>query len=92
MGWTWNVSSPKPFQDKPYLLHLGLQCYDVDFLKVYATLPATPLMLMEDLEQLKVIEHGYKIKVIMVDHAAFGVDMPEDVAKIEELIKKLGMA
>ena len=47
--------------------------------------------LMEDLEQLKVIEHGYKIKVIMVDHCAHGVDEPEDVPLIEAKIKELGL-
>jgi 3-deoxy-manno-octulosonate cytidylyltransferase (CMP-KDO synthetase) len=46
---------------------------------------------MEDLEQLKVIEHGYKIKVIMVDHCAHGVDEPEDVPLIEAKIKELGL-
>ena len=38
----------------PYFLHLGLQCYDRDFLTKYAKMPATPLQLQEDLEQLKV--------------------------------------
>ncbi|QDZ19503.1 3-deoxy-manno-octulosonate cytidylyltransferase [Chloropicon primus] len=82
---------PEPFQDKPYLLHLGLQCYDRNFLRIYNSLPATPLMLTEDLEQLKVIEHGYKIKVIMVNHCAHGVDEPEDVPLIEAKIKELGL-
>jgi len=40
------------------------------------------------LEQLKCIEHGYKIKVIMVDHCAHGVDEPEDIASIEAIIAK----
>ena len=35
---------PAPFKGKPYMLHLGLQCYDRDFLKIYGKLPATPLM------------------------------------------------
>ena len=47
--------------------------------------------LTEDLEQLKVIEHGYKIKVIMVNHCAHGVDEPEDVPLIEAKIKELGL-
>eukprot|EP00217_Crustomastix_stigmatica_P010960 CAMPEP_0183797136 /NCGR_PEP_ID=MMETSP0803_2-20130417/14680_1 /TAXON_ID=195967 /ORGANISM="Crustomastix stigmata, Strain CCMP3273" /LENGTH=313 /DNA_ID=CAMNT_0026041795 /DNA_START=38 /DNA_END=976 /DNA_ORIENTATION=+ len=68
----------------PYLLHLGLQCYDRGFLKKYGSMPATPLQLQEDLEQLKVIENGYKIKVITVDHKAHGVDEPEDVQSVEE--------
>lgn len=46
---------------------------------------------MEDLEQLKVLENGYKIKVIVVEHEAHGVDEPEDVLKIEEKMRKLGL-
>ena len=34
---------PLPWHDKPYLLHLGLQCYDRHFLKEYCRLPPTPL-------------------------------------------------
>ena len=49
-------------------------------------MPATPMQTQEDLEQLKVIENGYKIKVIRVNHCAHGVDEPEDVASIEKII------
>lgn len=83
---------PPPFQRVPYLLHLGLQCFDAAFLDVYAALPSTPLMLMEDLEQLKVLEHGYRIKVVTVDHCAFGVDVPDDVPAIEQRMRELGIA
>ena len=38
---------PAPFQDKPYNLHLGLQCYTRYFLKIYGGLPATPLMVSQ---------------------------------------------
>lgn len=82
---------PAPYEDTPYLLHLGLQCYDTGFLKEYATMEHTPLQLMEDLEQLKVIENGYKIKVVTVHHSAHGVDEPEDVASIEAIIKREGL-
>lgn len=74
-----------------YLLHLGLQCYDRDFLRLYGSLPATPLQLQEDLEQLKVLEHGYKIRVVEVEHSAHGVDEPEDVASIEKIMKTMGL-
>lgn len=37
-------SYPPPWTDKPYLLHLGLQCYDRAFLSKYCKMPATPLM------------------------------------------------
>lgn len=71
----------------PYLLHLGIQCYDAKFLEVYANMKPTPLQLQEDLEQLKVLENGYKMKVIKVDHDAHGVDTPEDLAKVEALMQ-----
>lgn len=82
---------PAPYEDKPYLLHLGLQCYDTSFLKAYAKMESTPLQLMEDLEQLKVLENGYKIKTIIVDHCAHGVYEPSDVASIEAIIKRDGL-
>ena len=83
---------PPPFSDRPYLLHLGITCLTAAFLQQYAAMPATPLMAMEDLEQLKVLENGYKIKVVTVAHAAFGVDTPEDVPLIEARIKARGLA
>ncbi|KAL6610786.1 hypothetical protein ACP70R_040755 [Stipagrostis hirtigluma subsp. patula] len=71
----------------PYLLHLGIAGFDSKFLKIYPELPPTPLQLEEDLEQLKVLENGYRMKVIKVDHDAHGVDAPEDVEKIEALMR-----
>ncbi|KAL6554249.1 hypothetical protein OROMI_019922 [Orobanche minor] len=93
----------------PYLLHLGIQSFDSKFLKIYPELPSTPLQLEEDLEQLKVLENGYKMKVylqkgrcylatvwpatrwqfcvIKVDHEAHGVDVPEDIDKIEQYMR-----
>ena len=47
---------------------------------------------MEDLEQLKVLENGYKIKAIVVDHKAHGVDEPQDVAVIEAKMRALGLS
>ncbi|CAA7408630.1 unnamed protein product [Spirodela intermedia] len=76
----------------PYLLHLGIQSYDSKFLRIYPDLPPTPLQLEEDLEQLKVLENGYKMKVIKVDHDAHGVDTPEDVEKIEALMRERNLA
>ncbi|KAK8643820.1 hypothetical protein V6N13_013097 [Hibiscus sabdariffa] len=76
----------------PYLLHLGIQSYDSKFLKIYPKLQPTPLQLEEDLEQLKVLENGYKMKVIKVEHEAHGVDTPEDVEKIESLMRERNMS
>ncbi|GFP78606.1 3-deoxy-manno-octulosonate cytidylyltransferase mitochondrial [Phtheirospermum japonicum] len=76
----------------PYLLHLGIQSYDSKFLEVYPKLPPTPLQLEEDLEQLKVLENGYKMKVIKVDHECHGVDVPEDVEKIEHYMRERNLS
>lgn len=84
-------SYPVPFEQLPYLLHMGLQCYDRHFLSVYCSLPATPLMAMEDLEQLKVLEHGYKMRVVVMDAVAHGVDVPQDVEAIEAIMRERGI-
>nr|GEV08924.1 3-deoxy-manno-octulosonate cytidylyltransferase, mitochondrial [Tanacetum cinerariifolium] len=72
--------------------HLTSQSYDAKFLNLYPELSPTPLQLEEDLEQLKVLENGYKMKVIKVDHDAHGVDTPEDVEKIESLMRERNLS
>ncbi|XP_050882650.1 3-deoxy-manno-octulosonate cytidylyltransferase, mitochondrial isoform X2 [Lathyrus oleraceus] len=84
--------SGKVNQEFPYLLHLGIQSYDTKFLKIYPDLQPTPYQLEEDLEQLKVLENGYKMKVIKVNHEAHGVDTPEDVGKIEALMHERNLS
>ncbi len=72
----------------PYYRHIGLYVYRPTFLLRYQSLSPTPLQLEEDLEQLKVLEHGYRIKVAITDQASIGVDTPEDLNKIEQWICK----
>lgn len=71
-----------------YYKHLGIYCYRPEFLLKYATLKATSLQLTEDLEQLKVLEHGYRIKAAIVESCSVGVDIPEDIYKIEKILCK----
>ncbi|XP_010231033.1 3-deoxy-manno-octulosonate cytidylyltransferase isoform X2 [Brachypodium distachyon] len=56
----------------PYHLHLGISCFDSKFLKIYPQLAPTPLQLEEDLEQLKVLENGYRMKGLGCKHACVG--------------------
>lgn len=72
----------------PYYRHMGIYCYRREFLLHYAELPATPLQLAEDLEQLKVLEHGFRIKTALVDSFSIGVDRPEDIKKVEQWLCK----
>lgn len=62
----------------PYHKHIGLYAYRKDFLHIYPYLTSTPLQISEDLEQLKALEHGYKIHITLVDHDTKGIDTPED--------------
>ncbi len=73
----------KPGQ-RPYLRHLGLYAYTVDFLQRFVELTPTRLELIEKLEQLRVLENGYKITVSMVDEAPMDVDTPEDLERIRQ--------
>lgn len=70
--------------EKTYYQHIGIYCFRPDFLLHYTSLTPTPLQLAEDLEQLKVLEHGYHIHVAIVDSHTIGVDTPEDLKKVEK--------
>jgi 3-deoxy-manno-octulosonate cytidylyltransferase (CMP-KDO synthetase) len=60
-----------------YYLHLGIYAYRRDFLLKLATLPPTALEQSEKLEQLRVLEHGYRIGTVTVERAVHGIDTPE---------------
>jgi 3-deoxy-manno-octulosonate cytidylyltransferase (CMP-KDO synthetase) len=80
---------PIPFYrsgaDGLHLKHLGLYAYRKEFLLRYASLSPTPLERAEQLEQLRVLEHGYRIHVSVTDHDAIGVDTPEDLERVRAL-------
>jgi 3-deoxy-manno-octulosonate cytidylyltransferase (CMP-KDO synthetase) len=63
--------------------HLGLYVYRREFLLGLAKLAPTPLEQAEKLEQLRVLEHGHRIKVVIVPSASPGIDTPEDLARLE---------
>lgn len=75
-------------ESTPYYSHIGLYAYRKEFLFQYLKLSPTPLQLAEDLEQLKVLEHGYLIQTATVDHVNLGVDTPEDIHKVESYLCK----
>lgn len=69
------------------LKHVGLYVYRVGFLRKYAALPSTPLERTEVLEQLRVLEHGYRIAVAICDVSSTGIDTPE---QYDAFVKRLG--
>jgi len=71
-----------------YYKHIGLYAYTKDFLFTYKNLPTGNLEKAESLEQLRVLEEGFRIKVIETDYDTFGVDTPEDLEKVKEYLNK----
>lgn len=71
-----------------YYRHIGIYAYRKEFLLHYASLKETPLQLAEDLEQLKILEHGYKIRTFLVDEPPLDVNRPEDIQKVESYLCK----
>lgn len=79
-----------PFSKTPkdisYYYHIGLYAYKTSFLYELDKLIDTPLQRSEDLEQLKILENGYKMKVAIVDDMPLGIDVFDDVKKVESLL------
>ena len=71
-----------------FLKHLGLYVFQRDALLEYPTLPQGELERIEQLEQLRWLENGWRIRVAEVAHDAVSVDVPEDVARVEKLLEK----
>jgi len=69
-----------------YWKHLGLYAFRREALLEYATLPQGELERIEQLEQLRWLENGWKMRVAEVAHDAVSVDVPEDVARVEKLL------
>jgi len=82
--------SPIPYRrgtDAAYapLQHVGLYGYRRDFLESFPGLERTPLERIESLEQLRVLEHGRRIRMVHVAHAPESVDTPEDLERVRAL-------
>jgi len=72
---------------KGYWQHIGLYAYRRDFLLKITTLPPSPLEDQENLEQLRVLENGYKIKTVIASAHSVGIDTPEDLMRVKSLIQ-----
>ncbi len=71
----------------PFLKHLGIYGYRRETLLRLVKFPVSPLENAEKLEQLRALENGIQIAVVKVDYDSIGVDMPEDVARVEQLLR-----
>ena len=70
-----------------YLKHVGLYAYRADILPQIVKLPAGTLEVKESLEQLRWLEHGFKIKLAETETESIGIDTPEDVERALAFLK-----
>ncbi len=68
-------------QQHTYYKHIGIYGYRADILEQITQLPPSPLEKAESLEQLRWLEHGFKIAVAVTHLETFGIDTPEDLEK-----------
>lgn len=73
--------------DHAWYKHLGIYAYRRDLLARFVQWPPSPLERAEELEQLRALEHGVRIRVLDSPHDTVGVDTPEDVKRVEEILK-----
>lgn len=76
---------PRHGEELKVYKHVGVYAYRRDFLLKFAAWDQTPLEKTESLEQLRVLENGYKIKVLESDFRGVGVDTPEDLERVNKI-------
>ncbi len=72
--------------DAPVMQHIGLYAYRTAFLIAYSAMSPTRLEKTEMLEQLRVLENGYRIRMVEVDKAPLSVDTPEDLERVRVIM------
>ncbi len=86
----WNDLKDDAFSSGRLLCykHVGLYVYRREFLLQFAQMSPTYLELSEKLEQLRVLENGYRIKVVETSHESIGVDTPGDLEAVLARLKR----
>jgi len=75
-----------PVTNHPALTHIGLYVYRADFMQKFTRLPVATLEKLEKLEQLRILENGYRIKVVRTTQKSLSIDTPAD---LENALKHL---
>ena len=79
--------APIPANEGVYYHHIGIYAYRRDALKKFVALPPSALEMREKLEQLRALEAGMRIDVVVVDTVPLGVDTPEQLEQARAVIK-----
>jgi 3-deoxy-manno-octulosonate cytidylyltransferase (CMP-KDO synthetase) len=78
----------KGAKDVPMLKQVCLIPFRRDFLIKFNRLPMTPLEIVESVDMLRVLEHGYKVKMVPTKYRTYSVDTVSDLKYAERLMKK----
>ena len=79
------AGSSDPAGGPPAFIHVGLYAFRRDFLLRFTALPQTPHEVVESLEQLRALEHGFRIRTVVTEHHSIGVDTPQDLERARRL-------
>jgi 3-deoxy-manno-octulosonate cytidylyltransferase (CMP-KDO synthetase) len=74
--------------DCPLYKESGVRAFRREFLHQYARLSPTPLETVESVDMLRVLEHGFELIAVVTPHVTLGVDVPEDIAIVEKLLRE----
>ncbi|NIS14851.1 MAG: 3-deoxy-manno-octulosonate cytidylyltransferase [candidate division Zixibacteria bacterium] len=79
------IPSIKKANSKDYikLKQLGIIAFRSDFLQTFTKLEPTPLEQIESVDMMRAVEHGYQIRMVETKGLMIGVDLPEDVSRVE---------
>lgn len=79
-------SEGNSFLTENHYRHIGIYAYTKDFLFTFTNMPISKLEAIEKLEQLRVLENGYKIKVIETSYETISVDTQEDLNRVVDIL------
>lgn len=85
--------SRKPLAAGPegeFFKHIGVYAFRKSTLSQLSRLPCSLLERSENLEQLRALEHGFRIKVVIIDTDTIAVDNPSDIMKVEKFLSRAG--
>lgn len=82
------IPFPRNVEKISYYKHIGIYAYKKDFVIEYSKMLSTPLEETESLEQLRVLENGYKIKVLETPYSLIGVDTEQNLKDVIAYIEK----
>ena len=68
------------------LKQLGIIAFRSDFLQVFTKIEPTPLEIIESVDMMRAVEHGYRVKIVESKGRLIGVDVPGDIRKVEKIL------